>query len=271
MAWITFDDYKDKYQHIKLERDEDGILLVTFHTDGSDVVWGVGVHDNVSSLWDDISRDRGNRVVIITGAGDTFIDKEAPIENKNWVTPEIWLGLHHDAKRLVLGHLDIEVPMIAAVNGPARYHNEQALLCDIVIASEDAVFADHAHFSQGNIPGDGMQIIWPLVIGLNRGRYFHLTGQEITAQQAYEWGAVNEVVPKDQVVTRAYELARMLAAKPTLTLRSTRMLMVNELKKTMNDAVSHGMMTEGLVAMGEGWNPTPLTGPELAAGVKTPA
>ena len=82
---------------------------------------------------------------------------------------------------------------------------------------------------------------------------------------------MNEVVPKDQVVTRAYELARMLAAKPTLTLRSTRMLMVNELKKTMNDAVSHGMMTEGLVAMGEGWNPTPLTGPELAAGVKTPA
>jgi enoyl-CoA hydratase/carnithine racemase len=266
MAVTKFEDYKDKYDHIKLERDEDGILLVQLHTNGSDVEWGLPVHDNVADVWHNVGNDPENRVIILTGSGDTFIDKEIHIDDHHWVTSDIWFHLHKEAKHLVLDHLNVEVPMIAAVNGPARMHNEQALLCDIVIASEDTVFGDHAHLAQGNVPGDGMQLIWPLVIGLNRGRYFHLTGQEISAQQAYEWGAVNEVVPKDQVVSRAYELARMLAAKPKLALRATRMLMVNELKKAMNDAVSHGMMMEGLAAMAEGgWNPTPLTGPELAA------
>ena len=260
MAATHFDDYKDRYAHIRLERDDDGILLVTFHTDGSDVLWGVEVHDEVSAVWRDIASDPGNRVVIITGAGNTFIDLEVEIDDPNWVTPQIWTDLHRDARRLVLDHLDIEVPMIAAVNGPARYHNEQALLCDIVIASEDAVFNDKPHFSQGVVPGDGMQIIWPLVVGFNRGRYFLLTDEEIDAKTALEWGAVNEVVPKDKVVERAYELARQIAKKPTLTLRTTRALMTNELKKTMLTAVSHGMMTEGLVAIGEGWAPTPRPG-----------
>ena len=258
MPVTNFDDYKDKYEHIKLERDADGILLVTLHTDGSDVHFGLPVHDNLTAVWGDIGRDPENRVIILTGAGDTFIDKLIPETDKNWVTPEIWMHLHAEAKRLVLDHLEVEVPMIAAVNGPARIHNEQALLCDIVIASEDAVFSDNSHFPAGVVPGDGMQIIWPLVAGFNRGRYHLLTGEELDAKTALEWGVVNEVVPKDQVVARAYELARKIAEKPTLTLRATRMLLVNELKKLMIQGVSHGMMTEGLVAIGAGWKPTPL-------------
>lgn len=94
------------------------------------------------------------------------------------------------------------------------------------------------------------------MIGLNRARYMLLTGTEIDAQKALEWGAVNEIVPKDQVVTRAYELARQIVKQPQLTLRSTRMLMLAELKKVMLRGVSHGMMTEGLVAIGTGWQPT---------------
>ncbi|MEV0494021.1 enoyl-CoA hydratase/isomerase family protein [Streptomyces atratus] len=256
MAVTRFDDYKGKYKHLKLERDEDGILLVTIHTDGAEVYWGTDVHDNLSSVWGDIGKDPENKVVILTGAGETFIDREVPIPDKSWITPEIWLKLHADAKRLVLDHLEIEVPMIAAINGPARVHSEQALLCDISIASEDTVFGDHPHFSVGVVPGDGMQVIWPAVIGLNRARYMLLTGVEIDAQKALEWGAVNEVVPKDQVVPRAYELARQIAKQPQLTLRTTRMLMLTELKKVMLHGVSHGLMTEGLVAIGTGWQPT---------------
>jgi enoyl-CoA hydratase/carnithine racemase len=249
MAVTVLDDYRNKYAHIRFERDEQGILLVQFHSEGSDLIWGLEPHEDIASAWDDIGRDPENRVIIVTGTGETFIHKEVLAGDGNWVTPEIWTRLHHVAKRLILSHLDIEVPMIAAVNGHATVHNEQALMCDIVLSSEDALWADHPHMPSGVIPGDGIQIIWPYVIGFNRGRYLLLTGQELTAQQAMEYGAVNEVLPKDQVLPRAYELARELAAKPTLTLRGTRMQMVHELKRIMGTAVSMGMMTEGLAGI----------------------
>jgi len=166
----------------------------------------------------------------------------------------------------VLDHLEVEVPMIAAVTGGARIHNEQALLCDIVLASEDAVFADNSHFPAGVVPGDGMQIIWPLAAGFNRGRYHLLSCEELDAKTALDWGVVAEVLPKDQVLPRAFELARRIAKRPTLTLRSTRMLMLSELKRIMSQNVSHGMLAEGLAAIGAGWKPTPLPGTEAPEG-----
>ena len=85
------------------------------------------------------------------------------------------------------------------------------MLCDIVLASETAEFQDSAHFPTGLVPGDGMHIIYPLLLGPNRGRYFLLTGQIIAARQAHELGLVGEVLPKDRVLARAWELAEQLA------------------------------------------------------------
>ena len=78
--------------------------------------------------------------------------------------------------------------MIAAVNGPALIHAELAVLCDIVIASENAEFQDAPHFPNGVVPGDGVHVVWPLVLGANRGRYFLLTGQKLRAKQALDSG-----------------------------------------------------------------------------------
>ena len=95
-----------------------------------------------------------------------------------------------------LNLLEIDAIMIAAVNGPSNIHSELALMCDIVLASDDAYFQDMAHFPRNLSPGDGIQNVWPLVMGRNRWRYAQLMGQKITAQMAHEWGAVNEVLPK---------------------------------------------------------------------------
>ena len=99
--------------------------------------------------------------------------------------------------------LDIEVPMIAAVNGPVRLHSEYILLCDIVLATPSTVFQDKPHFDFGIVPGDGVNLLWPEVIGTVRGRYFILTRQELDAETAKEWGAVNEIVPADKLHARA--------------------------------------------------------------------
>jgi enoyl-CoA hydratase/carnithine racemase len=76
--------------------------------------------------------------------------------------------------------------MISAVNGPALRHSEIPLLCDIVLAAEEATFQDSAHYPNGMPRGDGVHILYPLLLGLNRGRYFLLTGQTLHARQAQE-------------------------------------------------------------------------------------
>lgn len=142
--------------------------------------------------------------------------------------------------------LDIDVPMIAAVNGPATVHAELALLCDIVLAAEDTIFQDAPHFSNGLVPGDGVHIIWPLLLGPNRGRYFLLTGQKLSAAEALNLGVVNEVLPRDKLLPRAWELAEILAKQPRLTCRYARVAITQHLKKLFLDGLGYGLILEGM-------------------------
>ena len=150
-----------------------------------------------------------------------------------------WYG-----RMLIENVLAVDVPMISAVNGPCNIHSEVPLLGDIVLASEDAYFQDLAHFPRGMVPGDGQHVIWPWLVGRNRARYMLLTGKKLAAQEALEWGAVAEVLPKDRLLDRAWELARELAKRPPLVLRYTRMLFTQDLKRAFLDELGHGIARE---------------------------
>ena len=139
---------------------------------------------------------------------------------------------------------DVDVPMISAVNGPCDMHSEVPLMGDIVLASEDAYFQDASHFPRGQVPGDGQHVIWSYLAGHTRARYFLLTGMKLGAQEAKEWGVVNEVLPKDQLLDRAWELARELVKRPPLTLRYSRQLFTNPLKRAFLDELGHGLARE---------------------------
>jgi len=106
------------------------------------------------------------------------------------------------------------------------------------------------------VPGDGVHIVWPLVLGVNRGRYFLLTGQKISAQEALTLGVVNEVLPRDGVLPRAWELAEHIAKRPTLAIRYARVAMTQTLKRMMLDDLGYGLALEGLGA-GEHWPAPP--------------
>ncbi len=148
-----------------------------------------------------------------------------------------------------MNHLNIEVPMIAAVNGPALIHAELAVLCDIVIASDNAEFQDAPHFPNGVVPGDGVHVVWPLVLGPNRGRYFLLTGQKLSAKEALDLGVVSEVV-----VTRPTAAARMGAGqdhhRATVIVRPLCPRRPDPAaQKVMLDNLGYGLALEGLGAV----------------------
>jgi enoyl-CoA hydratase/carnithine racemase len=184
----------------------------------------------------------------MTGTGTVFSGPQATPEAVWRLTPRQWDGVYWKGKHLLMNLLNIEVPMISAINGPALRRSEIPLLCDIVLAVDEATFQDSAHFPNDMIPGDGMHIVYPLLLGMNRGRYFLLTGQTLTARQAQELGLVNEVLPRRELLPRAWTLAEQLAQRPPLVLRYSRVLLTQHLKRQMHDLLGYGLALEGLGA-----------------------
>src|SRR5262249_6331772 len=119
-----------------------------------------------------------------------------------------------------------------------------------VLAADTAQFQDSAHFVSDVVPGDGMHIVYPLLLGMNRDRYFLLTGQTLDAQKALEFGLVAEALPPDRLMARAWELAEDLARRPNLLLRYTRLLRPEALRRPMHDLLGYGLGME-LLALGE--------------------
>ena len=241
-------DYAEKYETVRMRR-EDGILEITVHTDGGPLRWSRLPHAELEEAFLNISRDRDNKVVILTGTGDEF-SGPAPDPEANRaahkMTPDEWGELGWEANNFHANLLAIDVPMISAVNGPARRHAELPIMCDIVLASETATFQDSAHFVGGLVPGDGVHVVFPMAMGLNRGRYFLLTGQELGAMEAKEMGLVNEVLPGEQLLPRAWELARRIMQQPELNRRYARILLTEQLRRQINDLLPYGLALEGL-------------------------
>jgi len=246
-AMNRFDGYRDSFPNARLTRSESGVLEVALHTDGGTLVFNGHTHEQFVDLFHAIGADRDNRVVILTGSGAAFMESISP-DGFDFFSPQGYDKIYREGKKVLMNILDIEVPLIAAVNGPVRLHSEYILLADIVLASPSTVFQDKPHFEFGIVPGDGVNLLWQEVIGSVRGRYFILTRQELDAETAKEWGAVNEIVPANKLLARAREIAEGLAKLPRLTSSYTRIALTQKLRRIIDEGVGYGLALEGISA-----------------------
>jgi enoyl-CoA hydratase/carnithine racemase len=242
-----FNTYRDSFPNARLTRSKSGVLEVALHSGGGTLIFDGHTHEQFVGLFHAIGSDPDNRVVILTGSGSAFMETISP-EGFDFFTPQGYDKIYREGRKVLMNILDIEVPVIAAVNGPARLHSEYILLADIVLATPSTVFQDKPHFDFGIVPGDGVHLVWQEAIGTIRGRYFILTRQELDAQTAKEWGAVNEIVAADKLLPRAREIAEGLAKLPPLTARYTRIALTQKLRRIIDEGVTLGLALEGISA-----------------------
>jgi enoyl-CoA hydratase/carnithine racemase len=251
---MNFDEIYNRFATVDASRDDDGVLTITLHAENHGPLhWNSQVHAELPELFAAIAADRDNRVVILTGTGDAFIAEipSGPGASlaRGGYPIDRWDALVFEGQRMLDQLLSIPVPMIAAVNGRAVVHSELAVLCDIVLARTDAYFQDTAHVIQGVVPGDGMHVIWPMLLGPNRGRYFLLTGEKISALEAQRLGVVGEVLEADALLPRAQHLAHNLARRNPIFLRNTRQVLTRQLRRALGDDLSAGLVLEAFAAV----------------------
>ena len=242
-----FDAYRESFPNARLTRSKTGVMEVALHTNGSTLVFNGHTHEQFVDLFHAIGSDLDNRVVILTGSGNAFMET-ITLDGFDFFSPQGYDKIYREGKKVLMNILDIEVPMIAAVNGPARLHSEYILLCDIVLATPSTVFQDKPHFELGIASGDGVNLLWQEAIGTVRGRYFILTRQELDAETAKDWGAVNEIVPADKLLVRAREIAEGLAKLPPLATHYTRIALTQKLRRIIDEGVGYGLALEGISA-----------------------
>lgn len=247
------EDYAKKYEDFLHFRRQDGILEIKLHTNGGPMQWGLGIHRGLIPAMADVNDDPENEVIILTGTGDSFL---AGFDLADWQEHGFNqpFNEHHgydifykDQTREPFAMLNLQIPVVAAINGPSVVHAELGLLNDIVIASENTYFYDGHFDGFGIVPGDGVHTLYRELLGPNRGRYFLLMGERIKAAEAKQLGLISEVLPADKLLDRAWEIARTkFMSKNRVTRRLTRSLLIQPWRELFTKELFTGMAHESL-------------------------
>lgn len=236
-----FEVYSEKYKDFLMMKRKNGIIEVRLHTAGGPFQFSWDAHSVWSQAWIDIGRDYANEVLIITGTGDRWQTANPDVwktKFRDW-TADDKLKMYHESMRLLENLIFcIDIPTIAAINGPGT-HCELGTLCDITLCTEDTDFFD-PHFLGGTPPGDGMALTLQKTIGIKRAAYYAYTGQKIDGKTAVELGIANEVLSRDRLLPRAWELAEMMMERSRSTRHLTHSILSRPWKQAfVNDLGFH--------------------------------
>jgi enoyl-CoA hydratase len=220
-----------EYEHLTFDRRDNGVLLVTMNRPDKYNAANERMHSELARVWADISDDRDTKVAVITGAGKAFS------AGGDLAMVQRMAGDHDRVARmlkemsdLVYNMVNCEKPIISAINGVAvGAGTVMALMADISICALDARLGD-GHVKLGVAAGDHAAILWPLLCGMAKARYYLLTGEMITGEEAERLGMVSKALPRDQVLDEALRVADTLADGSQQAIRWTKRALNNWLK-----------------------------------------
>jgi len=215
-------DYAD-YQHIQFERREPNILWITLNRPKVLNAADARLHTELVELWNTIDRDQSVNVAVVTGAGRAFsAGGDLQLVEDAYRDYDEIVRILDEARDLVYNILRCNKPIVSAINGPAVGAGlVVALLADISIAAEGARLAD-GHVRMGVAAGDHAAIIWPLLCGMAKSKYYLMTSDFVDGREAERIGLVSLCVPDDELLDKAMEVATNLATGPRHAIRFTK-------------------------------------------------
>jgi enoyl-CoA hydratase len=215
-------NYSD-FQHILFEKHDNGILWLTLNRPEVLNAADARLHSELVEVWSMIERDPEVQVAVVTGAGRAFSaggDLQM-VEDAHSNYEEI-IRILDEARDLVYNMLRCSKPIVSAINGAAVGAGlVVALLADVSIAAEDARLGD-GHVRMGVAAGDHAAIVWPLLCGMAKAKYYLMTADFISGREAERIGLVSLCVPQDELIDKALEVATNLATGPRHAIRFTK-------------------------------------------------
>ena len=217
---------------IHVQRDGYVLIATVDHPDSAMNTIDDEIHKDLAQLFATLREEQQARAVVLTGSGPAFSaggDYEwfaslQDLSRREW--------LRNQARRMIWDLLDVEIPIVASLNGHAVGLGASiALLCDVVFMAESARIGD-PHVKVGVVAGDGGPVIWPWLVGINRAKQYLLSGDVIDAVEAERIGLVNFVLPDDRVHDAAVAYAHRLAANAPMAVRFTKMAVNKMLKES---------------------------------------
>jgi enoyl-CoA hydratase len=233
---------QERYETIQIEKDNGVAILRLNRPERLNAVNGA-MHSELMSLFLDVQSDTEVRAAVLTGAGRAFcaggdFGRDADMRSKSGLT------MMQEGRRVVDNLLDCEKPIVSAVNGAAAGLGATiALLCDVVVAARNARIGD-PHAKMGITAGDGGAVIWPLLIGVNRAKYMLMSGDLMSADEAFQIGLVNKVVDEGMALEEALAIARKLAAGAPYAVQSSKMAVNKFIKSVSNLVLPYSLAAE---------------------------
>jgi len=213
----------DSYQQLQFERHENGVLLITLSRPEKYNAADEGMHGELAKVWKDVSTDPDTRVAVVTGAGTAFsAGGDLGMVERMAGSYDRVAHMLGEMSDLVYNIVNCEKPIVSAINGVAVGAGlVVALMADISICADDARLGD-GHVKLGVAAGDHAAMIWPLLAGLAKSRYYLLTGEMVTGTEAERIGLVSKALPRAHVLDEALRIASTLATGSQDAIRWTK-------------------------------------------------
>ena len=216
-------DRYERFSGLRVERRDHGVLLVTIDRADKLNATDAPIHWSLGRIWPEVSDDPDTRVAVVTGAGSAF----SAGGDLEWISGQVGnyqrtMQVMHEASDIVRNMIDCEKPIVSAINGIAVGAGLAcALMADISIIAEDARLSD-GHMRIGVAAGDHANVIWPLLCGMAKAKYYLLTADFLDGREAERIGLVSRAVPHDEVLPTALAVAERLATGPQDAVRLTK-------------------------------------------------